>query len=179
MAAAAIELKINQIFNALDTNNDGYVEWADYQRIVDRYLTAYKVNRDTRKGLALQVGYQMLWLELLRHANGSSQRLSRDEFVPANRAASVDTSRFNMVEGIPHAIFDIIDSNDDNKISREEFAQLLKHWEDPAPDAMETFTMLDRDGDGYISRQEFLRAVWKLRYSSDLATPSSLSFEHL
>jgi Ca2+-binding EF-hand superfamily protein len=178
MADTAIELKVKNLFNAMDTNNDGYVEWADYQRAVDRYLTTFRTDRDTRKGLALQVGYQMLWLELLRHAN-REQRLARDEYVAANRAASLDTSRFNMVEGIPHALFDIIDSDDDNKISEEEFSQLMKLWGVTASDETETFTMLDRDKDGYISRQEFLRAGWKLAYSADLATPGSLYFEHL
>lgn len=178
MTDAAIDLKLKNLFNGMDANNDGYVEWADYQRVIDWYLTVFRTDKDTRKGLALQVGYQMLWLELLRHANGD-QRLSRDEYVAANRATSVDTSRFNMVEGIPHALFDIIDSNDDDKISKEEFAELMKLWRITASDAMETFTMLDRDRDGHISRQEFLRATWKLAYAADLATPGSLHFEHL
>lgn len=178
MTTAAIDLKIKQLFDAMDTNSDGYVEWADYQRVVDGYLNAYKLNKNTRKGQALQVGYQMLWLELLRHAN-RNQRLLRDEFVAAYGAARADTSRFNMIEGIPGAIFDIIDSNDDNKISKEEFARLLKHWGVTASGAMDTFIMLDTDRDGYISRQEFLRALWKIHYSADLAAPGTLHVEHL
>jgi Ca2+-binding EF-hand superfamily protein len=175
---AAIDLKIKQLFDAVDSNNDGYVEWADYQRVVDGYFTAFKLDRDTRKGLALQVGYQMLWLELLRHAN-RSQRLSGDEFVAAYRAVRTDTSRFNMIEGIPSAVFDVIDSDDDNKISEEEFAQVLKHWGVTASGAMETFIMLDTDRDGYISRQQFIRAGWKILYSADLAAPGALHVEHL
>ena len=131
-ATDAIHLKLKQLFNAMDTNNDGYVEWADYQRLVDRYLAEFKIDKNQRKGQTLRVTYQMYWLELLRHAN-RSELLSRDEYIAANRAASVDTSRFNMVEGIPHAIVDIMDIDDDNEISKEDFAQFMKASEITAP----------------------------------------------
>lgn len=69
----------------------------------------------------------MYWMELLRHADGN-ERLSREQFVHANRAASVDTSRFNMVEGIPHAVFDVMDTDGDNTIDKTEFKQFLQVW---------------------------------------------------
>lgn len=178
-AADAIDRKLKQLFNAMDTNTDGYVEWADYQRLVDRYLTAFKIDKDQRKGQTLQVTYQMYWLELLRHAD-RSQRLSKDEYIAANRAASVDTSRFNMVEGVPHAIVDIMDIDDDNEITREEFAQFLKAWEITAPNAMDTFTALDTDGDGRISRQQYVQSVREFLHSpTDVNAPGSLYFGHL
>ncbi len=176
MTADAIKRKLEQLFNATDANNDGYVEWADYQRIVDRYLTAFTIDKDERKGQTLQVTYQMYWLELLRHAN-RSQRLTRDEYIAANRAASVDTSRFNMVEGLPHAIVDIMDNDDDNEINKEEFAQFLQASGITAPHAMDTFTALDTDGDGRISRQEYVRSVREFFHSgTDLKAPGSLYF---
>lgn len=177
MTADAIKRKLEQLFNATDANNDGYVEWADYQRIVDRYLTAFTIDKDERKGQTLQVTYQMYWLELLRHAN-RSQRLTRDEYIAANRAASIDTSRFNMVEGIPHAIVDIMDNDDDNEINKEEFAQFLQASGITAPHAMDTFAALDTDGDGRISRQEYVRSVREFFHSdTDLKAPGSLYFE--
>jgi Ca2+-binding EF-hand superfamily protein len=178
MTTASVDLKVEQAFNAMDTNNDGYLEWPDYQRIVDRYLTEYKIDKNEMKGQALQVAHLSTWLEVQRHANGS-QRLSKDEYIAAIRAASVDTSRFNIVEGLPQAIFDVMDTDEDNAISKEEFARFLGVWEVTAPEAMEVFTRLDTDKDGSISRQEYIRSWREFFYSSDLNAPGSLYFGQL
>jgi Ca2+-binding EF-hand superfamily protein len=181
MATATVDpitVKLDQLFNATDANSDGHVEWSDYQRLIDRYLSSYKIDKNDRRAHALTAAYQMSWMELLRHADGKD-RLNKAQFQHANRAASVDTSRFNMVEGVAHAVFDIMDTDGDNTISKAEFKQYLDVWGVSAPDAMDTFARLDTDGDGCISRQEFIRAVREFFYSSDLDAPGSLFFGHL
>ncbi|MYW01146.1 EF-hand domain-containing protein [Streptomyces sp. SID3343] len=176
--ADPITVKLNALFSVTDTDTDGYVDWADYQRIVDRYLTAYKIDRNDRRARSLTTAHQMYWMELLRHANGPDQ-LNREQYQHANRAASVDTSRFNMVEGLAHAIFDVMDTDDDNTISRSEFKRFLDVWGIDAPDAMDTFARLDTDGDGVISRHEYIRAIREFFYSPDLDAPGSLFFGRL
>ncbi|MFJ9821148.1 EF-hand domain-containing protein [Streptomyces sp. NPDC101151] len=173
-----ISVKLDQLFDATDTDGNGYVDWSDYQRLVDRYLSTYKIDKSDRRAQALLIAYQMQWMELLRHADGVN-RLSKEQYHHASRAVSVDTSRFNMVEGVPHAIFDIMDVDGDNTISKAEFKQYLGVWGITDPGAMDTFAQLDTDGDGTISRQEFIRAVREFFYSPDLEAPGSLFFGHL
>ncbi|MFR9726852.1 EF-hand domain-containing protein [Streptomyces sp. MS19] len=142
---------------------------------MDRFLTGYGIDKDDRRAQALTAGYQMYWLELLRHADGQ-RLLNRAQFIDANRLASVDTSRFNAVEGLSHAVFDIMDRDSDNAIGRSEFQQYLTVWGIAHPGAVEAFDQLDLDGDGYVSQQEFLRATREFHYSSDLNAPGSLLF---
>ncbi|GLU49995.1 EF-hand domain-containing protein [Nocardiopsis ansamitocini] len=179
MTTASIDpaaVKYGRLFDAFDTDGDGYVEWADYQRLTDRYLSDQGIGKDDRRARALTACYQMLWMELLRHADGA-ERLTREQFIAALRAASFDTSRFNMIEGLPHAVFDILDSDCDNEIDRNEFAQLLKRLGAETPDAMERFTVMDTDGDGRISRQEFIRSAREFIYGHDLQhSPGSVAF---
>ncbi|NEA46816.1 EF-hand domain-containing protein [Streptomyces sp. SID10815] len=178
VATDLITMKLDRLFAATDTDSDGYVDWSDYQRLVDRYLSTYKIDKHDRRAHALLMSYQMQWVELLRHANGAD-RLSKEQFQTAIRAVSVDTSRFNMVEGVPHAIFDIMDTDFDNTISKDEFGQYLKVWNISDPSALDTFFRLDTDGDGAISRHEFIRAVREFFYSPDPEAPGSLFFGSL
>ncbi|UZI32624.1 hypothetical protein N7925_31625 [Streptomyces sp. CA-278952] len=68
----------------------------------------------------------------------------------------------------------------DNEISKDEFARSLRDVLRPdAPEAMDMFAQLDADGDGTISRHEFIRAVHEHDLSSDPNAPGSLFFGHI
>ncbi|MET8586285.1 EF-hand domain-containing protein [Streptomyces collinus] len=175
-----ITLKLERTFETMDANHDGYVDWTDYQKLADRYIQAYRLDKADRRARALQTFCQIYWLELLRHAGVDHDRLTKDEFVTANRLAVIDTSRLNVTEGGGHAIFDIIDTNGDNEISKDEFARFLRDvWKSTSPDDMDMFAKLDTDGDGAISRHEFIRAIREFYLSNDPEAPGSLFFGHV
>lgn len=180
MTAAAqdvIATKLERAFDTMDANQDGYLDWTDYQQLSDRYTEAYRLDKSDRRARALQTFCQIYWLELLRHAGVDADRLTKDQFVTANRLAVIDTSRLNVTEGGGHAVFDVIDVDGDNEISKDEFARMLRDvWKSDAPDAMDSFHKLDTDGDGAISRQEFIRAVRQHFLSNDPDVPGSLFF---
>jgi Ca2+-binding EF-hand superfamily protein len=177
-ATDAIRVRIERSFDAIDANHDGYVDWSDCQNLVDRYRTAYKLDKEDRRIRAMQSFQQMRWLELLRHAGVDGDRLSKEQFMTATRLASMDTSRFNMVEGLGHVIFDLVDNNGDNEITKDEFTRLLRDvWKVSAPDAMNTFDQLDTDGDGSVSRQEFIRATREYFYSNDRKSAGQVFFQ--
>ncbi|WP_329359708.1 EF-hand domain-containing protein [Streptomyces anulatus] len=175
VTADAITIKLDQMFDATDTDNDGYVDWSDYERLVDDYLRTYKIDKSDRRAQSLLSAYRMQWTELQRHAQGVD-RLSKEQYRHANNAVSMDTSRFNLVEGVPQAIFDIMDVDGDSAISKAEFKQFLEVWSITDPSAMDSFAQLDTDGDGAISRQEFIGAFRDFYFSADLETPGSLFF---
>ncbi|MET9887631.1 EF-hand domain-containing protein [Streptomyces sp. NPDC006430] len=176
-AQDVITTKLERSFDAWDANHDGYLDWTDYQKLADRYIQAYKLDKTDRRARALQTFCQIYWLELLRHAGVDGDRLTKDQYVTANRLAVIDTSRLNVTEGGGHAIFDVIDVNGDNEISKDEFARFLRDvWKSDAPDAMDSFTQLDTDGDGAISRHEFIRAIREHFLSNDPGAPGSLFF---
>ncbi|MCU7820210.1 EF-hand domain-containing protein [Kitasatospora sp. DSM 101779] len=175
-----ITTKLERQFDTIDADKDGYVDCTDYQRLADRYIQAYKLDKNDLRARALQSFCQIYWLELLRHSGAGGDRLTKDQFVTANRLACIDTSRLNVVDGGGHAIFDVIDTNGDNEISKDEFARLLRDvWRSESPDAMDVFMKLDTDGNGAISRQEFIRAVREHFMSNDPDAPGSMFFGHI
>ncbi|WP_330174701.1 EF-hand domain-containing protein [Streptomyces sp. NBC_01498] len=175
-----ITTKHERAFDTMDANHDGYLDWADYQKLADRYIEAYRLDKNDRRARALQSFYQIYWLELLRHAGVDGDRLTKEQYVTACRLTAIDTSRLNVTEGGGHAMFDVIDVNGDNEISKDEFARFLRDvWRIDAPDAMDSFMKLDTDGDGAISRMEFIRSVREHFLSNDPDAPGSLFFGHI
>jgi Ca2+-binding EF-hand superfamily protein len=172
-----ISEKYGRAFDGLDVNGNGRLEWADLQNLIDRFLNVYNLSKDDRRARALQAIYQMQWLELLRHAGVEGDHLNREQYITASRLTAIDTSRINIVEGSAHAVFDCIDADGDNEISKDEFARYLRDiWQVTAPDAMDSFTQLDTDGDGSISRQEFVRVIHEYYHSSDSNAAGSKLF---
>ncbi|WP_416518352.1 EF-hand domain-containing protein [Streptomyces achromogenes] len=175
-----ITIKLERTFDQMDANHDGYLDWTDYQKLADRYIQGYGLSKDDRRARALQTFCQIYWLELLRHAGVDGDRLTKDQFVTANRLAVIDTSRLNVTEGGGHAIFDIIDADGDNEIGKDEFARLMRDvWKDDSPETMDLFFRLDTDGDGAISRHEFIRVVREHFLSNDPEAPGSIFFGHI
>ncbi|GAA3503223.1 hypothetical protein GCM10019016_103330 [Streptomyces prasinosporus] len=175
-----LTLKLERTFDSMDANHDGYLDWSDYRKLADRYIQAYRLDKEDLRVRALQTFCQIYWLELLRHAGVDGDRLTKEQFVTASRLAVIDTSRLNVTEGGGHAIFDIVDVDGDNEITKDEFARFLRDvWKIEAPDAMDMFTRLDIDGDGAISRHEFIRAIREYYLSNDPDAPGSLFFGHV
>ncbi len=168
-----IDGRIGRLFDQMDVDGDGYVTWADYLRTIDRFVDGYELDPDGYEGLALRTAYQVWWLELQRHTD-IADRLSKDEYVRATRAAVADTTRANVVNGLSHALFDVMDTDDDGLITRDEFARLLELRGLTSPDAKGMFGGLDRDEDGYISRQEYVRSWWEFFNSDDPTAPGCL-----
>ncbi|MFE6224563.1 MULTISPECIES: EF-hand domain-containing protein [unclassified Streptomyces] len=169
--------KYGRVFDLLDADGSGYLEWPDFQALADRHLTAYGIDRNDRRARVLLAHYQMLWLELLRHSDVQGDRLNREEYVLALRLLLVDTSRVNVVEGGGHAMFDLIDTDGDNEIGKDEFLTFLRNvWQVTDPAALDTFDAIDADGDGLISRPEFLRTLREYYYSANPEAPGSALF---
>ncbi|PRX99031.1 EF-hand domain-containing protein [Allonocardiopsis opalescens] len=174
--ADAVGDTLGRLFDVIDSDHDHRVEWADYQRLVDRYLTGYALAPDSRKAVALRTAYRMAWTELLRHAGGPEPRLDRAEFIAALRTAVVDTSRFNLVEGLAHAVFDVLDADGGNTIGREEVIQLMDVLGVTTTDGLQVFSAMDADGDGNVSRQEFIRSAREFFYRADPRAPGGIIF---
>ncbi|SDC74558.1 EF-hand domain-containing protein [Actinokineospora iranica] len=90
-----INVKIARTFQTLDGNQNGYLEWSNFESLANRFLTAYNLDKNDRRARAL-------------------------------------------------------------------FA-----WRIAVPEAMESFSKVDTDGDGVISRQEFIRATREYFHSTD------------
>jgi Ca2+-binding EF-hand superfamily protein len=158
--ADPIEMKIVYEFDKLDGNHDGYVEWSDYDTLVNRYKKTAKVKENDRRVRALEAFYRMHWLELLRHADTHEDRLSRTQYVTATRLATSDESRLKVSEVGAHVIFDLMDVDGDGSISNEELTSFLDNvWKIDKADTVYGLGALGADRGRMISRDEFVNGV--------------------
>jgi Ca2+-binding EF-hand superfamily protein len=170
----AMSVKLANVFNAFDRNRDGQIEAEDFDAIVKDVTREFKLPSDSVKGRALANAYMVLWDELLRHADTDRDRkISQAEFIENGMKAIDDRSRVNVVDHLGNAIFEVTDTDEDNTVSKAEFARLQRAFRVPERDTGQAFAGLDTDGDGSISREEFLAGVRDYFTSPNFDGPGS------
>jgi len=150
----------------------GFVKIGDYEKLVDRYLRLGHI-----EGLqAKQINRKILsiWEEFFARAapNGA---IDSDSWVVAVRRFPV-FSLFRVIVEFMNMWFDLIDTNGDGVIQKEEFAFFLNAFRvENETDISAAFQALDTDGDGQIDHNEFIDAGLEF-WMTDEDKPSKLLF---
>ncbi|MFJ1754827.1 EF-hand domain-containing protein [Kitasatospora sp. NPDC088134] len=172
MANAFQRIKMTEMFEAFDTDRNGYLDQHDFRALADRWHRLPRVAGDPE--LTVRVERLMMgWWDLLAAA------------ADANGDGRVDLAELlAMVDRLPElrdtvlatadTVFDAVDENGDGRISRTEHRHLVDLWHGRPTETGDVFDRLDLDGDGYLSRPEF-RELWaQFWMSGDPAEPGNL-----
>lgn len=170
-----ITRRLRRLFAVLDSDEDGFVTWDDYQRIVDRFTTGYGFEKSDARVKDLRRAYWVQWLGLLSQATPGRDRLSRDEFVAAHRSVDYGAEAGHLLEDLAQAVFNVLDVDGDKRISTDEFTRFLAFCEMPSTDVGIIFRRLDLDGDAFLSQREVARSLRAFHlYNDDLDTPGGV-----
>lgn len=170
-----ITRRLQRLFAALDASEKGFVTWADYQQIVDRYATGYALEKSDARIRHLERAYWAQWLGLLSQATPGQDRLSQGEFVAAHRAVDYGTTAAQLLEDLAQALFKVLDADGDKRINSDEFARYLDFCKISSSDAATVFRRLDLDRDAFISEREVARSIRAFHlYNDDLTTPGGI-----
>ncbi|MFF1872374.1 EF-hand domain-containing protein [Kitasatospora herbaricolor] len=77
---------------------------------------------------------------------------------------------------LPHALFDLADTDGDNVLSKDELIYLVKAVGASEARALQVFNRMDADGDREISRRELIRSAREFLYSPEVDSPGSVIF---
>jgi Ca2+-binding EF-hand superfamily protein len=157
MASEFQRRKIAGVFDAMDVDQDGFLEEEDFEALTERWVGI----RDWEPGSAdydrmrsIMMGW---WAVLLGMSDQDrDDKVSLDEvMLVVDQLGSMDAE----VMATADSMFDAIDENGDGRIGIEEHKQVVEAWKGSDAGVDEVFPQLDRDGDGYLSRAEF-RELW-------------------
>ncbi|MFJ6136427.1 hypothetical protein [Kitasatospora sp. NPDC092286] len=123
--AGQLETRYGKVFDAIDTDSNGTVEWADYQRLVERVTKAYSLEADNDKVTQLEQAYQGFWTQL-QHHGGGGDRMTKEQFVKALGEAVGSPAFTDMaVSGIAGALFHIANTDGNDQLGEDELKRLV------------------------------------------------------
>ncbi|MFG2291750.1 EF-hand domain-containing protein [Streptomyces sp. NPDC048603] len=174
MTTDLLHRKFEHRFDLLDTDHDGYISQADFTTLADRLIDGIGEPPGSPKSRALRESKAHYWKSLTGLVDADNGgRVSREDFA-AGLGRCPDASRISdMVRPSIEADLALADRNDDGTVDIAEFTSLYQAIGVPAAEAEEIFRVLDRDGDGALTVEEWLTTAMEFFTSTDSKAPGN------
>lgn len=153
----------DEMFERLDADGDGMLVAQDYRASAERLLQAYGMGPSAPKGRALIEANLALWARQAELVDRDHDgRIGREEYrewfdsLMAPTAAPASGSQ--EVMSVLHAQFNVADRDGDELVDGHDYAVWRGLRGVSAQAAAASFQLIDSDGDGTISWQDFTDA---------------------
>lgn len=156
-------------FNVLDYNDDGVLEKQDFLDIADRLAGMRQYEQGSSHHTAVRQEILRIWTNAraLSGQENKTQITLDDWLAHEEKVINSDILVRSYVQGIAQAIFDILDADNDHRISQDEYLKFFRAFRGDPEEGKEAFRKLDADGKGHLTRKEFLKVVTEFHTSDD------------
>ncbi|MER5864517.1 EF-hand domain-containing protein [Kitasatospora sp. NPDC002040] len=169
--------KIGYGFDHLDADRDGRLTEQDHVLMGRSAARSLGHPEGSGQEARIVAAYLSIWRELhLPHLPEGATEISRDAFIAATSGLADDPGAARSTVGALAEVFlSVADADGDGRIDADEFFAFQRgHFPRLTRQQADTaFAHLDRDGDGTLSRPEFVEAVIEYWSSRDPAAPGN------
>ena len=166
-----LDRKLARRFRTYDADGDGYIEREDFARAANRTGAEFGLPPDSPTRQRLTDALLGVWQQLATLADADQDgRISEAEYKAAFAAGMLETpgSFDKSYAPLLNAVMDVADTDGDGRINADEHVRWTGAMMNlPESDARESHRRTDTDGDGYITRQEFLETVREYYFDED------------
>lgn len=167
--------KLTHLFDVMDSDDDGFVEWEDYERIALKITSSRGYQPGSLEYEALVGQYWFGWQQAAPFADEKGMTI--EKWLAYNDAMLTTPGIYDaLVRPTAGMIFDIFDTDGDYKVSVKEWREFFRCYSIDPAEADSCFGKYDLNGDGYVSRAELVDLFGQFYLSSDPTAPGSYLF---
>lgn len=140
------------VFAMLDADGDGAVSKEEYMARTRNVALAMGLKEDDQRVITARTLGERAWASMDADRDG---KMTFDEYTAWAGAEAFDT----VCAPVLGALFDLADADQDGALDLSEFTALRTALNNPATNAEAAFAALDTNGDGRISRDDYLVSI--------------------
>ncbi|NEO42106.1 MAG: hypothetical protein F6J90_39615 [Moorea sp. SIOASIH] len=167
--------KLAKVFNSMDSNGNGVLSKADLEKSFESTIA---IQGHKPGSPEYQSGYDKMvtepWNDLAKMDSNNDGKITWDEFIAFYDKPESDPGLNQLIAGGGELLFLMVDAHGKGQISLPEFTAMNLVWQSDQAQADKTFAALDTNGDGSISKEEFLAHVKTFFFSDDPNAPGNL-----
>jgi hypothetical protein len=161
------ERKISTFVVRVDLNKDGIISIDEFEWMADRYLALGQTSQE--ESAKLRATLRKIWATYFEEPS-KDQPVTAKVYCEALRKFGKQ-KLVDVVNNFFPYFFNVVDTDNDGKISVEEYRQFLDIFGMDPTHADESFEKLDTNRDGILTRDEFLAASLEFCTGDDEASP--------
>jgi juvenile hormone diol kinase len=170
--------KVALLFLVLDTDQNGYIERPDFERAAKALADLNNVSEFSEEYLKLRKTFVDIYenIKTLMDVD-KNHRIQLAEWVSYfGKMLDSDDEYVEIISPIARHIFNMLDHNENGKISIEEWQLFAKAYSIPDHDIEGLFNKLDYNNSGFITRDEFGYMITDFFLSDDPNKPGNYIF---
>ena len=166
--------KSDTVFGILDVTRDSYLDQSDFDALMAGIADDGEVQTG---GEDFRAAADRYWNALLEVDADGDSRINAAEFAEQSRKAFREGDRFDdLMAPLAALWFSFYDSDRDGGIEPAEWEAAMGFLGRSSEDAQGAFARLDTDGDGRVSKEEFVELVRMWWATDDESSPGNWIF---
>lgn len=159
MLSRIMTQKLTRHFHFQDSNKDGFVERADWERCAQRLADLRSLSLDAPEYDALRKMHVEIWMKYWLPADSDGDgKVSLQEYLDlTDQLKTAKKLSMEMLLDLFGTIFDTIDLDGDKKITLDDYKSYFRAWGVDESLADDAFASLDLNGDGVLTRMSFVQ----------------------
>jgi Ca2+-binding EF-hand superfamily protein len=161
-------------FYRLDPSKDGLVSQDDLASLGQQVVAQLQIAPGSAQADRVIQAFVNLWNAYGRSADKDGDNaISFEEFVEAQATFLQTPNAREVGVGINAAVFAALDLDNDGQIDAQEYTAFLRPMGVATSEAQTAFQHLDRNGDGFLSREEAAADWWEYWNAEDRTVPGN------
>jgi Ca2+-binding EF-hand superfamily protein len=166
--------KLSAGFAELDVNGDGYIGNSDIELLIKNHGSAYECPENTPEYAELARRTNAIWEQLKQFDSSGDGEVSLEEYVAGFSAFLSKRDMFmDGMNMLVDAFYTLADRDNDGRINEDDLIRHFRAWSHTEEQAREAFRKLDRNGNGAISKEEWMANLEEFYYSEDPDSPGN------